>query len=408
MIYCSPTTSSTVSPSSVSNRCRSSTSTASQITESASGPAGPERPGAEAASAAANMSNLSNQPNSKTVASFFSVLRTVKFEHLIAGVSGGVVSTLILHPLDLLKIRFAVDDGKVDSRPQYSGLRQAFSTIFRQEGLRGLYRGVTPNVAGAGTAWGFYFLFYNTIKTDMQKGNTKKQLSAGMHMLAASEAGILTLAMTNPIWVVKTRLCLQYGRENNASSDPSKRYKGMFDALVKITRHEGIRGLYKGFIPGIWGVSHGAIQFMAYEELKSEYNHYKQQPIDTKLGTGEYLFFAALSKLFAAVTTYPYQVVRARLQDQNCHYKGAYDCVKQTIRDEGYRGFYKGLVPNLSRVVPATAITFVVYEKVSRYLSDLRSDATPPQPPTSNDDRSKDTPQAGGLNDWVKSPAATK
>ena len=46
---------------------------------------------------------------------------------------------------------------------------------------------------------------YNTIKTDMQKGNSQTQLSPGSHMLAASEAGILTLAMTNPIWVVKTR-----------------------------------------------------------------------------------------------------------------------------------------------------------------------------------------------------------
>jgi hypothetical protein len=56
------------------------------------------------------------------------------------------------------------------------------------------------------TKWWINFVFsYNTIKTDMQKGNSQTQLSPGSHMLAASEAGILTLAMTNPIWVVKTR-----------------------------------------------------------------------------------------------------------------------------------------------------------------------------------------------------------
>lgn len=64
-----------------------------------------------------------------------------------------------------------------------------------------------------------------------------------MHMVAAAEAGILTLVMTNPIWVVKTRLCLQYGRDTDAS--PQTRYKGMIDALAKIYRHEGIRGLYR-------------------------------------------------------------------------------------------------------------------------------------------------------------------
>jgi solute carrier family 25 folate transporter 32 len=35
------------------------------------------------------------------------VLSHVKYEHLVAGISGGVASTLILHPLDLIKIRFA-------------------------------------------------------------------------------------------------------------------------------------------------------------------------------------------------------------------------------------------------------------------------------------------------------------
>lgn len=62
-------------------------------------------------------------------------------------------------------------------------------------------------------------------------------------MLAAAEAGVLTLVMTNPIWVVKTRLCLQYGTEVPVASN--KCYKGMTDALVKIYRTEGVRGLYR-------------------------------------------------------------------------------------------------------------------------------------------------------------------
>ena len=60
-------------------------------------------------------------------------------------------------------------------------------------------------------------------------------------------------------------------------------YRGMVDALVKMYRYEGIRGLYKGFVPGIFGVSHGALQFMAYEEMKNSYNSYRNLPIDTKL-----------------------------------------------------------------------------------------------------------------------------
>lgn len=65
-----------------------------------------------------------------------------------------------------------------------------------------------------------------------------------MHMAAAAQAGVLTLVMTNPIWVVKTRLCLQYDGVATAAKD-SSRYGGMVDALSKIYKYEGIRGLYK-------------------------------------------------------------------------------------------------------------------------------------------------------------------
>ena len=46
----------------------------------------------------------------------------------------------------------------VPDRPQYRGILDAFVTIHRKEGVRGLYRGVTPNVWGAGASWGLYFL----------------------------------------------------------------------------------------------------------------------------------------------------------------------------------------------------------------------------------------------------------
>lgn len=102
---------------------------------------------------------------------------------------------------------------------------------------------------------------------------------------------------------------------------------------------------------------------------------------------------AALSKIFAVATTYPYQVVRARLQDQHNSYSGVLDVIRRTwrcstattetgtgstpvrskslpflLRNEGAAGFYKGIIPNIIRVTPACCITFLVYEKVSAIL----------------------------------------
>jgi len=306
-----------------------------------------------------------------------STTRASSGQHLLAGISGGVLSTLVLHPIDLVKIRFQVHEGfstvqgkvGVPKRPHYTGVFDAFKTIYGQEGVKGLYRGVSPNVVGAGLSWGLYFLIYNLSKTRLQQYTCRDHLSALEHVLAASEAGVLTLMLTNPIWVVKTRLCLQYDVPHVQAG--TRFYTGMTDCLLKVYRKEGVRGLYKGFIPGAVGVSHGALQFMAYEELKKKFNLRRHQPIDAKLSTHEYLGCAALSKIFAAISTYPYQVVRARLQDQHQSYISISDLIRKTWKMEGLRGFYKGLAPYLLHVTPNICIVFIVYEKMTQQYTEL-------------------------------------
>lgn len=95
---------------------------------------------------------------------------------------------------------------------------------------------------------------YNTIKNVIQGGNTTQPLGPAMHMLIAAESGVLTLMLTNPIWVVKTRLCLQYGTEGVPKSNLE--YRGMVHALSQIYKSEGVRGLYR--------VSFYQIDFLEY------------------------------------------------------------------------------------------------------------------------------------------------
>jgi len=71
----------------------------------------------------------------------------IKYEHLLAGISGGAISTLILHPLDLMKIRFAVSDGSAKI-PQYNSLTSAFCTVFLNKKALKVYIKVLPLMSG--------------------------------------------------------------------------------------------------------------------------------------------------------------------------------------------------------------------------------------------------------------------
>jgi solute carrier family 25 folate transporter 32 len=163
------------------------------------------------------------------------------------------------------------------------------------------------------------------------------------YFLASGASGILTALCTNPIWVIKTRML-------STSRDAPGAYKSIRQGTTHLWKTEGLKGFYRGLIPSLFGVSHGAIQFMAYEQLK---NHWStSRGGRDNLTNLDFLLLSAVSKMFAGSATYPYQVVRARLQtyDADSRYNGVRDVVKQVFRKEGLKGFYKGYVLHSARL----------------------------------------------------------
>ncbi|KAF2087598.1 mitochondrial carrier [Saccharata proteae CBS 121410] len=278
----------------------------------------------------------------------------------VAGFSAGVVATLVVHPFDVLKTRLQLDQNQ---RPRWGNSYHIMRDIVINEGsYKALYRGLVPNMIGNSVSWALYFLWYRNLKDIFQTWRgPEERLASSDYFLASGISGILTAVCTNPIWVIKTRMLSTGGNDPRA-------YRGIRDGTAQIMRSEGLKGFYRGLLPSLFGVSHGAIQFMAYEQLK----HYRGSQIGGKseLSNWDYLYLSAVSKVFAGSITYPYQVVRSRLQtyDAGSAYRGVRDVVTQLWRREGIRGFYKGLGPNIVRVLPSTCVTFLVYENTKFYL----------------------------------------
>ncbi|KAI9341101.1 mitochondrial carrier domain-containing protein [Obelidium mucronatum] len=295
----------------------------------------------------------------------------------VAGLSAGAVTTILLHPLDVVKIRFQVNDK--DKGGIFRGTLRALRTIKAEDGFRGLYRGLTANFLGATAAWGFYFSCYDSIKNQMQiyvdnhsatpvvqsftpdgkPIKTASRLTPTHHLIASTITGVLTCFVTNPLWIMKIRMC------SDRKVDPGA-YQTFREGMSSMYRNEGIRGLYRGLVPALFGVSQKSFQFVAYEELKKWRTARVGGGDLNRLGTLDYMGMATVAKLFAMTITYPYQVVRARIQNQRGDAAGVYKTTLGTIRivykGEGLWGFYKGIGPNLIRVLPGSVLTFVVYE----------------------------------------------
>ena len=314
-----------------------------------------------------------------------------------------MISVLALHPLDVIKTRLQVQDCVDRRAATYRGTVHAFRTVVRREGALGLYSGLTPALVGSTVAWGVYFSCYHNAKARYQRAYDTHELPSYLHLISAAEAGLVVSLATNPIWVVKTRLQLQSRAPAAAAAKTAPPpYRGFIDALTQIARAEGVAGLYKGLSPSLFLVSHGALQFTAYERLKRIAVHARASSSSTDARAGdepsafECAWLGVASKLFASAITYPSQVVRARMQQRGGaeggavaatatgttsgsgsgsgsspggRYVGFAQSLGEILRREGAAGLYKGMVPNVLRTLPSSGVTFLVYESTRSMLS---------------------------------------
>ena len=262
--------------------------------------------------------------------------------------------------------------------------------------IQSLYRGLTPNLMGNASSWALFFYVKSIIEkrlcnfhsnsfsgppASLSSRPSNSSLSDGScgsdqltpfdYFLSSGISGLIITVATNPIWVLKTRM-LSSDKGNQGA------YTSMWQGASEVWKGEGLKGFYRGVGISCLGVSHGAVQFAVYEPLKKVWRRYldhsrglRQGLRQEKLGNTATLVISAAAKIVAGTATYPYQVVRSRLQTYDAEERfgrGIRGVVRNVWREDGMRGFYRGVGPNVVRVLPATWVTFLVYENVRFYL----------------------------------------
>ena len=211
--------------------------------------------------------------------------------------------------------------------------------------------------------------------------------------------------VTNPIWVIKTRLMSQTSSSgSNSHYRPPWHYRNTLDAAAKMYRGEGFKSFYSGLTPALLGLTHVAIQFPLYEFFKARITGTGVGQTETEELRNSHFYGLSLavflSKVIASTATYPHEVVRTRLQTQqrtpseissenqktpgqpghagghgrpagrgspgsilnDVHYRGTVQTCRNILLEEGWKGFYAGLGTNLIRAIPSAMTTILTFE----------------------------------------------
>eukprot|EP00798_Chlamydomonas_sp_ICE-L_P031428 gene31428-6604_t len=217
--------------------------------------------------------------------------------------------------------------------------------------------------------WAVYFTVYDKLKHVMttEACGRKTSPTPAIHCAAAAGAGAATLVVTNPLWVVKTRMQTQ-NMTLKMRAIRAVPYTGTLDALIRITREEGMVGLYSGLAPSMMGIFHVGIQFPLYEYSKSMVAERTQRKSED-LTALELIGTSAFAKMVASTATYPHEVVRSYMHVSGSGpISGVSLACKTIFLEDGIRGFYRGCLTNLLRTTPAAALTFTSFELISRSM----------------------------------------
>lgn len=290
------------------------------------------------------------------------------YESITSGFLTGTTIRLFVQPLDVLKIRFQLQEEPTIRKGggKYNGIGQSIKTIYKEEGITAFWKGHIP----AQLLSQIYAIVQFTTYIQFAKYFTKifknnKDCQTLSDFFAGSLSGSLSITASMPLDVIRTRMVAQ---------GTPKIYKNIFHATKKIFKKEGYRGFYKGLSASITQTApFTGLQFLSYNYLGNVW----EKLISTNNSSIGSVICGGLAGCFSKCIMYPFDVVRHRMQvlpsDRRGFGKatihiGMIGTFKKIIREESVFGLYKGLVASILKASVMAGLSFCSFELFAEYI----------------------------------------
>ena len=302
----------------------------------------------------------------------------------LAGTGGGLLGLAVVFPLERISALM-----QTDTSASSDTATERLLHILRTEGFAGLYQGFSSGLVAMLVTMYIFFTAHSISKRLTLRALGIDRLGPLADLFAASAAGAGTAVLSNPVWLINTRLMLhnkrggsdtrEHGGKMHPNGGPG--HGGTIaGCAAQLYAEGGWRSFFRGVGPALGTVAGTGLQFMAYEQCKKlilapsrSYNglgDLKRTQPSRDISGAQAFFIGALSKMFSTAVTYPLQTIARRMQQQPKagesntakHYNSTLHCARMIIRSEGVLALYKGLKPRLLQMVLQNAIKLYGFE----------------------------------------------
>jgi len=285
---------------------------------------------------------------------------------ILIGGSIGAVSKTVMAPIERVKLLLQTMDsnpdvlsGKVE---RYKGIGDCFSRVAKEQGVISFWRGNLVNCLRYAPQQGSALAFNDLINNMFPKYDSKTQFwqSLGSKSFSGGLAGAVANTICYPFDFARTRLASDVKAGQG-------QFKGIWDCIYTTFRKQGLNGLYTGWSVTVAGAFvYRAGQLGLFKQIQ-DLNPYAND----RGSIGVLASFVSVTAARTAIMpfNYPFDTVRRRMMLQSEKplaerlYKGSFDCAKQVLAKEGFKGMYKGMLPEVFRGVGGSLV-IVAYDRI--------------------------------------------